>query len=268
MVGAFADRDFPAPVRSSYGMRRHRWRSSRRASRATRCGTEPRPLYGAGDYAAVADRGGDLIAAHPTNAQLIYNIACCESLAGRSADAMSTCARRSRSRPTRCAAWRSRTPTWTRSAASRGSGSSSSSPSRRVRPSCQAEAPAPERSEPARSRAATNIGTDRGPPRRELGHPGVGGIDVDRLEPAAAEVGLMPERRAAAVAQILGPPPLVRQRQRPRLQRVEVAPVLAHADMGRLLGVGQPLVEQQSVRPLPDRGLDLRPQYLKSPRAA
>ena len=49
---------------------------------------ELRPLYGAGDYAAVADRGGDLIAAHPTNAQLIYNIACCESLAGRSADAM------------------------------------------------------------------------------------------------------------------------------------------------------------------------------------
>ncbi len=65
MVGAFADRDFPAPVRSSYGTRRHRWLALPEGIQSDEVWDELRPLYGAGDYAAVADRGAGLIAAHP-----------------------------------------------------------------------------------------------------------------------------------------------------------------------------------------------------------
>jgi hypothetical protein len=46
------------------------------------------PLYEAGEYAEAADRGRDLIRAHPEYAGLLYNVACCESLAGRTADAI------------------------------------------------------------------------------------------------------------------------------------------------------------------------------------
>ncbi len=44
-------------------------------------------LYDAGDYAAVADRGREVIEAHPEYAEPMYNLACCESLAGRTTDA-------------------------------------------------------------------------------------------------------------------------------------------------------------------------------------
>ena len=47
-----------------------------------------RPLYEAGEYAEVADRGRELIEAHPEYAELVYNLACCESLAGRTGDAI------------------------------------------------------------------------------------------------------------------------------------------------------------------------------------
>lgn len=47
-----------------------------------------RPLYEAGDYAAVIDRGRELIEAHPEYATPLYNLACCESLAGRTTDAI------------------------------------------------------------------------------------------------------------------------------------------------------------------------------------
>src|SRR4051812_41749309 len=40
------------------------------------------PLYNAGEYAEAADRGRQLVAAHPEYAGLLYNLACCESLAG------------------------------------------------------------------------------------------------------------------------------------------------------------------------------------------
>ena len=46
------------------------------------------PLYAAGNYAEAADRGRELLAAHPEYPDLGYNIACCESLAGRTADAI------------------------------------------------------------------------------------------------------------------------------------------------------------------------------------
>ena len=47
-----------------------------------------RPLYEAGEYAATVDRGRLLIEAHPQYAELFFNLACCESLAGRTTDAL------------------------------------------------------------------------------------------------------------------------------------------------------------------------------------
>jgi tetratricopeptide (TPR) repeat protein len=46
------------------------------------------PLYEAGKYAEAADRGREVIEANPEYADVIYNVACCESLAGRTADAI------------------------------------------------------------------------------------------------------------------------------------------------------------------------------------
>ena len=46
------------------------------------------PLYEAGEYAEAADRGRQLVEAHPQYGGLLYNLACCESLAGRTADAV------------------------------------------------------------------------------------------------------------------------------------------------------------------------------------
>ena len=46
------------------------------------------PLYRAGEYAAAADRGRELVEAHPQYPMVSYNLACCESLAGRPADAI------------------------------------------------------------------------------------------------------------------------------------------------------------------------------------
>jgi tetratricopeptide (TPR) repeat protein len=45
-------------------------------------------LYQAGEYAEVADRGRELIEAHPNYPLVFYNLACCESLAGRKEDAI------------------------------------------------------------------------------------------------------------------------------------------------------------------------------------
>ena len=47
-----------------------------------------RPVYDAGRYAEAADLGRELIEAHPGQAYLYFNVACCESLAGRTADAV------------------------------------------------------------------------------------------------------------------------------------------------------------------------------------
>jgi hypothetical protein len=41
------------------------------------------PLYEAEDYAAAADRGLELVADHPEYVAPLFNLACCESLAGR-----------------------------------------------------------------------------------------------------------------------------------------------------------------------------------------
>ncbi len=46
------------------------------------------PLYQAGKYAEAADRGRVLLEAHPPYPTVFYNVACCESLAGRTTDAI------------------------------------------------------------------------------------------------------------------------------------------------------------------------------------
>jgi hypothetical protein len=46
------------------------------------------PLYEAGAYGEAADRGRELLEAYPQYPGLAYNVACCESLAGRPADAI------------------------------------------------------------------------------------------------------------------------------------------------------------------------------------
>ena len=46
------------------------------------------PLYQSGQYEEAADRGRELVEAHPEYANLTYNVACCESLAGRTDDAL------------------------------------------------------------------------------------------------------------------------------------------------------------------------------------
>jgi mannose-6-phosphate isomerase-like protein (cupin superfamily) len=47
-----------------------------------------RPLYEKGEYAEAADRARVLVEAHPQYPELFYNLACCESLAGRTTDAI------------------------------------------------------------------------------------------------------------------------------------------------------------------------------------
>jgi tetratricopeptide (TPR) repeat protein len=47
-----------------------------------------RHLYESGEYAEAADQGRRLSEAHPEYPGLLYNLACCESLAGRTADAI------------------------------------------------------------------------------------------------------------------------------------------------------------------------------------
>jgi len=88
MTGAFADPSFPAPAESGYTARRHRWVELPQGIQRDDAWDELRPLYEAGDYTAVADRGRELVDAHPDDVRLAYNVACCESQAGRTADAI------------------------------------------------------------------------------------------------------------------------------------------------------------------------------------
>jgi hypothetical protein len=87
-VGAFADPSFPPPTVSVYESRRHPWVDLPPGTDRDDVWTQLVPLYETGDYAQAADRARELIEAHPGNAQLLYNAACCESLAGRTGDAL------------------------------------------------------------------------------------------------------------------------------------------------------------------------------------
>ena len=92
-VGAFADPSFPPPTISFYESRRHRWVSLPDGMErydgplGQELWAELRPLYESGQYAEAADRGREQIETSGYPDQL-YNLACCESLAGRTADAI------------------------------------------------------------------------------------------------------------------------------------------------------------------------------------
>jgi tetratricopeptide (TPR) repeat protein len=47
-----------------------------------------RALYDAGRYAEAVDRGREIVAAYPDAGYFLYQLACCESLAGRTDDAI------------------------------------------------------------------------------------------------------------------------------------------------------------------------------------
>jgi len=87
-LGAFADPAFPPPRVSVYESRRHPWVELSGTIERDDIWEELRPLYEAGEYEQVADRGRELVDAHPAYAYLAYNVACCESLAGRTPDAI------------------------------------------------------------------------------------------------------------------------------------------------------------------------------------
>jgi hypothetical protein len=85
-TGSFADPSFPPPTESGYDSRRHPWVGlpDSVARHAPELWWESgHPLYQAGKYAEAADKGRELIDARPDQAYLYYNVACCESLAGR-----------------------------------------------------------------------------------------------------------------------------------------------------------------------------------------
>jgi len=87
-VGAFADPSFPAPTMAVYGARQHPWVELADEVERGETWDSLRPLYDAGDYEGVADRGRELIEKHPQYGYLLYNVACCESLVGRPQDAI------------------------------------------------------------------------------------------------------------------------------------------------------------------------------------
>jgi hypothetical protein len=90
-VGSFADPAFPAPTESGYDSRRHPWiglPESMRLHAPELWWDDGQPLYEAGQYEEAADRGRELIEARPDQPYLYYNVACCESLAGRAAGAV------------------------------------------------------------------------------------------------------------------------------------------------------------------------------------
>jgi tetratricopeptide (TPR) repeat protein len=90
-VGSFADPSFPSPTESGYDSRRHPWvllPDSIQRLAPELWWDSALPLYQARKYAEAADRGRELIEARPDQAYLYYNVACCESLAGRTVDAI------------------------------------------------------------------------------------------------------------------------------------------------------------------------------------
>jgi hypothetical protein len=89
-VGAFADPSFPPPTASGYDSRRHSWirLPDTISTYAPELWDPARPVYAAGRYAEAAKMGRELIDARPDQAYLVYNTACCESLAGQTAEAV------------------------------------------------------------------------------------------------------------------------------------------------------------------------------------
>lgn len=89
-VGAFADPTFPPPTESGYDHRRHPWvvlPDTIEEDPAVAAWAPVQPLYAAGRYAEAADRGAEVLESFP-HPRILFNLACCETLAGRTADAV------------------------------------------------------------------------------------------------------------------------------------------------------------------------------------
>jgi len=90
-TGSFADPSFPPPTESGYDSRRHPWvelPDSIQRLAPELWWESARPLYEAGRYAEAADKGLELLESRPDQPYLYYNVACCESLVGRSGAAV------------------------------------------------------------------------------------------------------------------------------------------------------------------------------------
>ena len=87
-VGSFADPTFPPPTESGYDWRRHPWLAVPETIETVDLFGSLRLLYDEGEYAEAADRAQELVDANPDDPRLLYNVACCESLAGRKEDAI------------------------------------------------------------------------------------------------------------------------------------------------------------------------------------
>jgi hypothetical protein len=90
-VGSFADPAFPPPTESGYDSRRHPF--VQLPDSVHRFAPElwwdsARQLYEEGRYAEAAAKGRELIADRPDQPYLFFNTACCESLAGETAEAI------------------------------------------------------------------------------------------------------------------------------------------------------------------------------------
>jgi hypothetical protein len=89
-TGSFADPSFPPPTESGYDFRRHPWvglpDSVKRNTYAV--WDDVQPLYESGDFGGAIERAQELLESHPDNPRLLYNLACCESRMGRTADAV------------------------------------------------------------------------------------------------------------------------------------------------------------------------------------
>jgi hypothetical protein len=78
-VGSFADPSFPPPTESGYDSRRHSWIAlpdTIQRGAAPELWEPLRPLYEAGEYAEAADRGREVLEAHPGHPDLLYNVGC------------------------------------------------------------------------------------------------------------------------------------------------------------------------------------------------
>jgi hypothetical protein len=89
-VGSFADPSFPPPTESVYESRRHSWvglpDGMVRDGNWREAWAPIHQLYEAGQYAEAAARGRELLETLPHPA-VLYNVACCESLAGETGEA-------------------------------------------------------------------------------------------------------------------------------------------------------------------------------------
>ena len=90
MVGAFADPTFPPPVESVYDHRMHSWvvlPDTIESDEGREAWAPIHPLYEAGRYEEAAERGRKVLETSP-HPRVLFNVACCESRAGQTAEAI------------------------------------------------------------------------------------------------------------------------------------------------------------------------------------